>query len=649
MSPDSTRTEGRPGTGTGTGTSPWPGPALRPDTRCTPQGRMPLGRMPREHTPESCTPGRYTSATRTTHKAFAGHGRRSSHSGSRHVCGLALALLALSCTAGPAAASYEEHCAEQRAEQLQPVPGTQHAAAMTAGQATARAPFVRSHLLHRNGPVGTLPRLLSHGRDLPFAHAISLLTPRGWLGLGAHAAPMTRVSWDLQTPWLDTLERLAQETQTIIIVDWQEKTFTVQPCSQDSSATLTGADSGPASGPASDTGQAGAQKPAASAASATRGTATAVPAATASGGAGSSEPGQKNSMKTGQSGSQTGSPTSNQSNSQSSSRKSTAHSEGKAAQSTAGRAVPGTQGMQVSGQAAEQAAAEARLLVSWYEAPGLVRLARDMTVTEAAIVLGSSRAAFMAWNALSDSRALLVRGTPVYVRAPDAAARAAMARAQAAGQATGQGTGQAAGTATVQAAAAQTAASTASTAPAASAADDSSVARALHTARTRAQAAGKDKTQAAGTAKAETVSKAGTKPGTAAATASRAASQESSRNAGQAASKETGQTAPGNAGQAAARYAGQDATQVAPVHTTPVLSWQLAPGPLKRQLEGWAARAGYSVVWQADTDLEMAAGAQFAGTFPEVVRALFEGLHRSGYPYTAHLFHGNQVLHIEDR
>ena len=78
-------------------------------------------------------------------------------------------------------------------------------------------------------------------------------------------------------------------------------------------------------------------------------------------------------------------------------------------------------------------------------------------------------------------------------------------------------------------------------------------------------------------------------------------------------------------------------------------AWSIAPGSLKAQVGSWASRAGYRVVWQADTDLHMAAGATFNGSFAEAVRALFEGLHKAGAPYTAHIFHGNNVLHIGDR
>ena len=77
--------------------------------------------------------------------------------------------------------------------------------------------------------------------------------------------------------------------------------------------------------------------------------------------------------------------------------------------------------------------------------------------------------------------------------------------------------------------------------------------------------------------------------------------------------------------------------------------WSIAPGSLKAQVGSWAARAGYRMVWQADTDLHMAAGATFKGSFAEAVRALFMGLHETGAPYTAHIFHGNHVLHIGDR
>lgn len=494
---------------------------------------------------------------------------RPGSSGSHGLCSLAMALLTLSCTAGPALASYEEqiltapaHLSQVQTAQPARESGTQTAtpAASDASAASADQGFTGSRLLHRNGPKGPVPRLRSHGRDLPFAHALSLLTPRGWLALGAHTAPMTRVSWELQTPWLETLERLAGLTGTTIVLDWQERTFTVVPQGEGSLTGQGSVNTGTSGNSAAREGQTG---------------------STADTAAGRADSGQERKARTAQAAQRT-------------------------SQGTTPATAGGTTGAAVQATARAGSEAEARHLVSWYEGPGLVRLARDMEVGEAARTLGIARSSFMTWNGFADSRAKIARGTVLHVRAP--------AKGTAAGTASG-----------AVAAAAQTHPDPqTSAAPSASAAGAQSASSASGT---------QSATQASAT------------PGTgpvqqALHTARKTARQTQAKTAAQAAGKAA--AAPGPVVQTSGETAPAGLSGTAD-------SWQLRPGPLKQQVERWAARAGYSVVWQADTDLEMAAGAHFAGTFPEAVRALFEGLHAHGAPYTAHLFHGNHVLHIEDR
>ncbi len=67
------------------------------------------------------------------------------------------------------------------------------------------------------------------------------------------------------------------------------------------------------------------------------------------------------------------------------------------------------------------------------------------------------------------------------------------------------------------------------------------------------------------------------------------------------------------------------------------------------QLESWAGRKGITLVWKPDTDLELETGALFEGSFESAVRTLFEGLKATGSPYAARLYHGNNVLIVEDR
>ena len=411
---------------------------------------------------------------------------------------VAAALLLL---ADPARASYMERLAS-------PVPSPGAAAAIP--DTVSQGRLSQSHLIHLKGPKGTAPRLHSLGSDLPLAHALALLTPRGWLALGAHEAPMTRVSWVARTPWLATLERIAQETNTLITLDWEEKTFTVQPYSDELYRKLTRSETKPV--------------PVSAKASAPLTPAKPAPA--------TPRPAEKPSA-------------------------------------TAPKTSPA--------QTAAQEYDRPDLIVSHYAGPGKVYLARDMSVEEASRVLDTKITKLMAWNNLKDRKAVLRKGTLIWLTKPTAAKAPAkpLAKPEVKPKAQPEAKAQ---TAKASRPAPKT---------------DASVTQALATAQKQSQA--------------KTVAHPQGKP------KANAASPVS------------------------APEPAKDPT------------WSIAPGSLKAQVATWAARAGYRMVWQADTDLHMAAGATFKGSFPEAVRALFEGLHEAGAPYTAHIFHGNSVLHIGDR
>ena len=412
---------------------------------------------------------------------------------------LLVATVLLFC-AGQAKASYMERLAS-------PVPGQSATAAATPANVSRLS---QSHLIHLKGPKGTAPRLHSLGEDLPLAHALALLTPRGWLALGAHEAPMTRVSWVAKTPWLATLERIAQETNTLIILDWEEKTFTVQPYSDELYEKLTCRKVSDASSKA-------------------------MPASVSSPTPASPKPANK---------------------------------------SSASAPMPS--------QAQAHTYDRPDLIVSHYAGPGRVYLARDMSVVEASRVLDTKITRLMAWNNLKDKKAVLRKGTLIWLTKPTAPKPPAQSTATATN-------------APVKPlvkpeakAEARPKAQTASI-PKPAPRTDVSVTRALATAQKQSQA--QDKAMA--------------NP--------------------------------------------NKATAVPAQDLTSDPAWSIAPGSLKDQVGSWASRAGYRMVWQADTDLHMAAGATFNGSFAEAVRALFEGLHEAGAPYTAHIFHGNNVLHIGDR
>lgn len=112
---------------------------------------------------------------------------------------------------------------------------------------------------------------------------------------------------------------------------------------------------------------------------------------------------------------------------------------------------------------------------------------------------------------------------------------------------------------------------------------------------------------------------------------------------------------------AAPETSGGDTPQIAatPVPTaSPVVTivaepmlpeWLLTPGSLHVQLEGWAGRASYQLVWNADTDLDMQSRASFRGNFVAAITQLFEGLHAAGFPLRATLYPANSVIEVSDR
>ena len=77
--------------------------------------------------------------------------------------------------------------------------------------------------------------------------------------------------------------------------------------------------------------------------------------------------------------------------------------------------------------------------------------------------------------------------------------------------------------------------------------------------------------------------------------------------------------------------------------------WPLSQGSLRTQLDVWASRASWQLIWNADTDLDMQASASFRGNFVAAVTQLFEGLHAAGFPLRATFYPSNNVLEVSDR
>ena len=77
--------------------------------------------------------------------------------------------------------------------------------------------------------------------------------------------------------------------------------------------------------------------------------------------------------------------------------------------------------------------------------------------------------------------------------------------------------------------------------------------------------------------------------------------------------------------------------------------WEIAQGSLRSQLGRSTQAAGYQLIWDTDTDLDMQACANFYGDFPAAISQLFAGLHEAGHALTATIYRGNNVLEVGDR
>jgi len=112
------------------------------------------------------------------------------------------------------------------------------------------------------------------------------------------------------------------------------------------------------------------------------------------------------------------------------------------------------------------------------------------------------------------------------------------------------------------------------------------------------------------------------------------------------------QPAPASAAQPAPAPAAQpELPQAAQPSVPPVLptpKWDVAPGSLRSQLEHWAMRAHYQLIWKAQHDFDLEARAGFEGDFETAIKTLFAGLHRSGHALRVTLYRGNNVLEVSE-
>lgn len=75
----------------------------------------------------------------------------------------------------------------------------------------------------------------------------------------------------------------------------------------------------------------------------------------------------------------------------------------------------------------------------------------------------------------------------------------------------------------------------------------------------------------------------------------------------------------------------------------------MAGSSLKGTLERWSEVAGWTLVWDNRSDFQLRASATFRGGFEEAVGTLVDGIYLTNSGFTATLYRGNKVLHVQEQ
>lgn len=90
-------------------------------------------------------------------------------------------------------------------------------------------------------------------------------------------------------------------------------------------------------------------------------------------------------------------------------------------------------------------------------------------------------------------------------------------------------------------------------------------------------------------------------------------------------------------------------TPVAATAIEAVPVWEIHKGEMLRALmEGWAAIAGYSLIWNAQNDYEMRSSATFSGVFVDAVKSFFAALQANGLALRVTIYQGNKVMEVSE-
>lgn len=75
--------------------------------------------------------------------------------------------------------------------------------------------------------------------------------------------------------------------------------------------------------------------------------------------------------------------------------------------------------------------------------------------------------------------------------------------------------------------------------------------------------------------------------------------------------------------------------------------WKLERGlPIHTQLQAWAQRAGWTLLWRPDFSWRTAADASFEGEFSDAIEQVITALFEEGEPVRLILWEANQVAEV---
>jgi hypothetical protein len=77
-------------------------------------------------------------------------------------------------------------------------------------------------------------------------------------------------------------------------------------------------------------------------------------------------------------------------------------------------------------------------------------------------------------------------------------------------------------------------------------------------------------------------------------------------------------------------------------------AWRLLPGLLRPQLEEWAEKAGYQIIWKSRHDYNLDSASEFKGEFTDVMQELVLRMHEQGNPLRVTVYLQNYVAEISE-